>query len=224
MPFPVESALSGVMKTVGDDEPALVSPHVRRAARRGATGRTLLHFGASTGKRRCSSTARSVGTHRGGYDPFTFDITDALKASRHAGTASSAVWDPTDSRHAAARQAGRTGRAASGTRRSPASGRPCGSSRCPTRAIDGLDARARHRRRRADVSTAIATRRATASATVTAVALDGAREVAAAARPDPASRSRCSIPNAEALVAGLAVPLRPEGRRSRAATARPSTT
>ncbi len=40
---------------------------------------------------------KPVGKHEGGYDPFTFDITDALKPGTAPRRKSSiAVWDPTD--------------------------------------------------------------------------------------------------------------------------------
>ena len=84
--------------------------------------------GGATGRRRCSSTARNSARTRGMSDPFSFDITDALKDGKNELVVR--VWDPTDDGQPAARQAGRASPAASGTRRSPASGRRCGWSRC----------------------------------------------------------------------------------------------
>jgi hypothetical protein len=94
VPFPVESALSGVMKKVGDanrlwyhrtfDVPG---------AWRGR--RTLLHFDAVDWETSVFVNGRELGTHRGGYDRFTVDVTSALRPS---GTQDLvvAVWDPTD--------------------------------------------------------------------------------------------------------------------------------
>jgi beta-galactosidase/beta-glucuronidase len=42
-------------------------------------GRLPLHFGASDWETVVWVNGREVGQHRGGYDPFTFDITDALR-------------------------------------------------------------------------------------------------------------------------------------------------
>ena len=39
----------------------------------------LLHFGAVDWRTEVWVNGTSVGKHEGGYDPFTFDITDALK-------------------------------------------------------------------------------------------------------------------------------------------------
>jgi beta-galactosidase/beta-glucuronidase len=41
--------------------------------------RTLLHFGAVDWESTVWVNGRKVGTHRGGYTPFSYDITDALK-------------------------------------------------------------------------------------------------------------------------------------------------
>ncbi|HCO95859.1 MAG TPA: hypothetical protein DIU00_18285 [Phycisphaerales bacterium] len=57
--------------------------------------RILLHFGAVDWDTTVWVNGTKVGTHRGGYDPFTFDITNALKdAGPHEVVLS--VWDPTN--------------------------------------------------------------------------------------------------------------------------------
>ena len=107
VPFPVESALSGVMKRVPDNgklwyRRSFATPEMVK------DGRLLLHFGASDWETVVSVNGKKVGEHRGGYDPFTFDITDALKPAdtnpkRERGQSSNAenelivvVSDPTD--------------------------------------------------------------------------------------------------------------------------------
>ena len=74
VPFPMESALSGIRETAE-------FVWYRRtfevpAAWRGQ--RILLHFGAVDWETTVFVNGREVGRHRGGYDPFFFDITDAL--------------------------------------------------------------------------------------------------------------------------------------------------
>ena len=39
---------------------------------------------------------REAGTHRGGYDPSRYDITDALKSGARSRRSSLRVFDPTD--------------------------------------------------------------------------------------------------------------------------------
>ena len=64
---------------------ALVSPDLRDAVdgRRRAPAAELRRGRLGSG--RSTSTARRSAQHRGGYDPFTFDITDALRPARRAG-------------------------------------------------------------------------------------------------------------------------------------------
>ncbi len=95
VPFPVESALSGVMKAVGPDQ----TLWYRRAV--AVPGdwmgrRILLHFGAVDWQAKVRVNGREVGEHKGGYDPFSFDITDALAGMTQAEIVV-AVGDPTDS-------------------------------------------------------------------------------------------------------------------------------
>ena len=129
VPFCVESALSGVGKTVTPDQNLWYRRTFEVPA--GWKGkRVLLHFGAVDWEATVFVNGKELGTHHGGYDPFTFDITDALKDGRER--AGRPRLGPDRRRQPAARQAGQQARTASGTRRSPASGRRCGWSRCRT--------------------------------------------------------------------------------------------
>jgi hypothetical protein len=56
----------------------------------------LLHFGAVDWQTTVWVNGTQVGEHRGGYDPFTFDITDALKPDGAENELVVRVWDPTD--------------------------------------------------------------------------------------------------------------------------------
>jgi len=98
VPFPIESALSGVMKPVGPDNRLWYRrtfdvPEGRRWNREGR--RILLHFGAVDWDATVWVNGKEVGNHKGGYDPFTFDITDALKDGNQQEIVLS-VWDPTN--------------------------------------------------------------------------------------------------------------------------------
>ncbi|MFB3827807.1 MAG: glycoside hydrolase family 2 protein [Bryobacteraceae bacterium] len=91
VPFAVESALSGVKRAL--------APNQRLWYRRTfpaskGKGRTLLHFEAVDWRAEVWVNGRQLGTHEGGYDPFTFDITEALKPGG-AQELVVAVWDPT---------------------------------------------------------------------------------------------------------------------------------
>ena len=95
VPFPVESALSGVMKPVSENDRIWY----RRSFEvpQGWHGqRVLLHFGAVDFEATVWVNGREIGQHRGGYDGFSFDITDALNRVG-ANELMVAVWDPTDS-------------------------------------------------------------------------------------------------------------------------------
>ena len=94
VPFCAESALSGVMKRVGPDA-RLWYRRTFEHSKDDRNGRLLLHFGAVDWEATVWVDGRQVGTHRGGYDPFTIDITDALKDTpKHELVVG--VWDPTD--------------------------------------------------------------------------------------------------------------------------------
>ena len=93
VPFPVESALSGVMRPVGSESRlwyrrTFARPNV-------AAGRTLLHFGAMDWRAVVWVNGQRLGEHMGGYDPFTFDITSALTDAEEQLLVVS-VWDPSE--------------------------------------------------------------------------------------------------------------------------------
>jgi hypothetical protein len=94
VPFPVESALSGVMKSVGPDN-RLWYRRTFEVPDVWDNERILLHFGAVDWDATVWINGKEVGNHRGGYDPFTFDITDALKENGEQEIVLS-VWDPTN--------------------------------------------------------------------------------------------------------------------------------
>jgi hypothetical protein len=92
VPFPVESALSGVMKSVGRDNRLWYQRTFRVPA--GWQGqRVMLHFGAVDWDTTVVVNGKEVGKHVGGYDPFSFEITGALMEGENAIVVS--VWDPT---------------------------------------------------------------------------------------------------------------------------------
>ncbi|HWD94346.1 MAG TPA: glycoside hydrolase family 2 TIM barrel-domain containing protein [Verrucomicrobiae bacterium] len=94
VPFPVESALSGIMRDL--DEQHTLWYHRTFAVPANWTGRrVLLRFGAVDWQARIFVNGKEIGRHRGGYDAFSFDITDALKGGGLQ-ELSVAVFDPTE--------------------------------------------------------------------------------------------------------------------------------
>lgn len=91
VPYPVESALSGVMQSAE-------RVWYRRTFQVPASwkgNRVLLHFGAVDWEATVFVNGKELGTHRGGYDAFSFDITEALTASAEQELIVK-VFDPTD--------------------------------------------------------------------------------------------------------------------------------
>jgi len=91
VPFPVESYLSGITQHVSDTEVIWY----RRTFDAPVGDRLLLHFGASDFETTVWVNGKKVGSHKGGYDPFTFDITDNLKPGANQELIVG-VTDPTD--------------------------------------------------------------------------------------------------------------------------------
>jgi beta-galactosidase/beta-glucuronidase len=94
VPFCIESALSGVGKAVKPDEAlwyrrTFTKPNLKPGEK------LLLHFGAVDWHAKVFINDKLTGEHQGGFDPFTFDITGALKKSGEQ-EIKVWVWDPTD--------------------------------------------------------------------------------------------------------------------------------
>ena len=94
VPFAVESALSGVGKTVGKDSVLWYEKTVSVPASY-TKGKVLLHFGAVDWQCDVFVNNKLVGSHQGGYDPFTFDISSAV-TRKGAQKIAVRVWDPSD--------------------------------------------------------------------------------------------------------------------------------
>ncbi len=94
VPFAVESALSGVGTPVGAGKELWYRRTVK-VPKTWRGGKVLLHFGAVDWESTVWVNGREAGTHRGGYDPFTYDITDALAVGSKQEIVLR-VLDPTD--------------------------------------------------------------------------------------------------------------------------------
>jgi len=93
VPYPVESALSGVKKPLRPDQ-WLWYRRTLRIAPEQVGQRMLLHFGAVDSEATVYVNGREVGTHVGGYQSFTFEVTDVLKPGENE--LSVRVFDPTE--------------------------------------------------------------------------------------------------------------------------------
>lgn len=97
VPYSPEAPLSGVGRQLKPGEwlhymRTFIPPE-------GQGGRVLLHFGAVDYECQVILNGKEVGGHRGGYLPFTLDITDALREGEN--TLRVAVRDPSDTGHQA---------------------------------------------------------------------------------------------------------------------------
>ncbi len=93
VPFCVESSLSGVQKYVGKDNELWYQREFNYTLK--GQDHLLLHFGAVDWKCDVWVNDIKVGSHTGGYTPFTFDITNAVKKKGN-NILRVRVWDPTD--------------------------------------------------------------------------------------------------------------------------------
>lgn len=93
VPFAIDSALSGVKHVLQPTERLWYKR--RFAIPAGWQGkRILLHFQASDWETSVYVNGRRIGQHRGGYDPFTFDITDHIKDGDNE--LAVCAWDATE--------------------------------------------------------------------------------------------------------------------------------
>lgn len=77
VPFAPEAPLSGVGKTVGPAKTLWY--HRRFIYQKSGSGRTLLHFGAVDYEAFVVLNGKEVGSHKGGFTAFSFDVTEFLK-------------------------------------------------------------------------------------------------------------------------------------------------
>lgn len=95
VPFPVESALSGVKKRIEPNQALWYEREIRVPAS-WRDSRIMLHFGAVDWDATVYVNGQQVMRHLGGYDPFSADITDVL-APDEKQIVTIRVTDPTDS-------------------------------------------------------------------------------------------------------------------------------
>ncbi len=94
VPYPVESALSGVKKRISETE-SLWYRRSFKVPNRWKNRNLLLNLEASDWETTVWVDGKEVGKHSGGYDPFSFDITNLLGDNKlHELLV--CVWDPTD--------------------------------------------------------------------------------------------------------------------------------
>jgi beta-galactosidase/beta-glucuronidase len=94
VPFPIESSLSGVKLPLRRDQ--LLWYHRTFTIPTGwHRKRILLHFGAVDWKAKVFINGQLIGCHTGGYLPFHFDVTGAIRNDA-VNELIVSVWDPTD--------------------------------------------------------------------------------------------------------------------------------
>ncbi|MFM9994486.1 MAG: glycoside hydrolase family 2 protein [Phycisphaerales bacterium] len=95
VPFPVESALSGIGRREERMWYRRTFDLPTEWTRGGATPRVVLHLDAVDWEATVYVNGKELGVHRGGYDRISLDITAALKAEGPQELVVG-VWDPTD--------------------------------------------------------------------------------------------------------------------------------
>lgn len=94
VPFAIESSLSGVGKPLLPTQELWYSKKFTVPANWSGKD-IILHFDAVDWETTCWVNGKKVGSHKGGSDPFSFNITPYLKKSGEQEIRLS-VWDPTD--------------------------------------------------------------------------------------------------------------------------------
>ncbi len=100
VPFAPESLNSGIKEGFSTTpEDTLIYSRNFELGEEFSRKRTLINFGAVDYETQVFVNETLVGEHRGGYTPFTFDITDAVKIGNNA--LKVVVTDPTENSHGA---------------------------------------------------------------------------------------------------------------------------
>ena len=94
VPFAIESSLSGVQKSVGPEN-ELWYRRIFTVPSSWKNRQLLLHFGAVDWRTDVFINDIKIGSHQGGYSPFTFNITPFLNRTGPQ-ELTVKVWDPTD--------------------------------------------------------------------------------------------------------------------------------
>ncbi|MHA1342433.1 MAG: glycoside hydrolase family 2 protein [Promethearchaeota archaeon] len=94
VPFAVESALSGVKKKLKPNQKLWYQCNFN-IPESWSKKKILLHFGAVDWEATVFVNKRLAGIHKGGYTPFSFDITEFLNEKKN-NELIVVVWDPTD--------------------------------------------------------------------------------------------------------------------------------
>lgn len=94
VPFAVESSLSGVMKEVGAEKELWYETNFSLDSKWKGKN-ILLHFGAVDWKTEVWINDIKVGSHTGGYTPFSFNITPFVKKGKNQKLVVK-VWDPSN--------------------------------------------------------------------------------------------------------------------------------
>jgi len=94
VPFCIESSLSGIGKKVHSGQ-LLWYRRTFTIPESWDKQRIILHFGAVDWETEVFVNGYRIGSHQGGYDAFSFDITHTIKPGEN-NTLILSVWDPTD--------------------------------------------------------------------------------------------------------------------------------
>lgn len=93
VPFAIESSLSGVMKEVGSQKELWYKTSFQ-VPKEWGNKEILLHFGAVDWKAEVWINGVKIGSHSGGYTPFSFDVGPFIKEGNQDLIVK--VWDPTN--------------------------------------------------------------------------------------------------------------------------------
>lgn len=93
VPFPIESAISGVKKRLKPEQLLWYKTTISKPNSHSGD-KILLHFGAVDFETHVFVNGKEIGGHLGGFTRFTFDVTNHLKVGKNELIIK--VWDPSD--------------------------------------------------------------------------------------------------------------------------------